>query len=201
MIKAVLFDYGGVICYGGRPSMLYGRLAANLNIQMDEAAKVMDPAFNLYKRGQILEVEFWHLIENDYGDLIPDGQKDIWMHADELAPLPEIISFRDSLETKGIRTGVLSNVEPHTVPIIKALGGYNGYNNTTLSCQEGYAKPDKEIYEIALAKFAGILPEEILFIDDQQKFLEPAIELGMRTLLAIESTQIINDAQKIITEL
>jgi HAD superfamily hydrolase (TIGR01509 family) len=43
-------------------------------------------------------------------------------------------------------------------------------------------KPDLEIYELA-QKLAGVLPDEILFVDNQPKNLTPATTLGWQTFL------------------
>ena len=43
-------------------------------------------------------------------------------------------------------------------------------------------KPEPRIYEIA-AERLGLKPEECVFVDDRPGNLEPAAELGMRTVL------------------
>ncbi len=50
-----------------------------------------------------------------------------------------------------------------------------------LSHELGFIKPEKKIYEIALEK-TNSNPEECLFIDDQERVLIPAREMGMKTI-------------------
>ena len=50
-----------------------------------------------------------------------------------------------------------------------------------ISGDVGYRKPSREIYEIALQK-AGVKPENCIFIDDRDKNLLPAMELGMNVI-------------------
>ena len=65
------------------------------------------------------------------------------------------------------------------------------------SCKVGYGKPDQEIYDIALQKM-HTTAKESLFIDDKQTFLDPAVKMGFRTILARNSEQIINDVQAML---
>lgn len=51
-----------------------------------------------------------------------------------------------------------------------------------LSFQMGYAKPDKKIFDMIIE--AGVKPEETLFLDDGQKNIDVAQELGFQVYLA-----------------
>jgi FMN phosphatase YigB (HAD superfamily) len=44
----------------------------------------------------------------------------------------------------------------------------------------------------------NVKPEEILFIDNKKHWLEPAEKLGMKTIHATSSDQIIKDVKEII---
>ena len=52
----------------------------------------------------------------------------------------------------------------------------------------------QEMYDIALQKI-HTTAQESLFIDDKQTFLDPAVRIFFRTILARNSEQIINDVQ------
>lgn len=56
MIKAFLFDYGGVITDGGRTG-LSDKVANQLNISKDTACKLFSPVWDLFIRGKITEDE------------------------------------------------------------------------------------------------------------------------------------------------
>mgnify|MGYP002726044459 CR=1 FL=1 len=45
----------------------------------------------------------------------------------------------------------------------------------------GYRKPSKDIYKIALGK-SNVTPEDCMFIDDRDKNLIPAQNLGMKVI-------------------
>lgn len=60
-------------------------------------------------------------------------------------------------------------------PVIAALHG------CVLSYEIGHRKPKPKIYQAALER-AGVRPEQALYVDDDQKFVEAAELLGMRAV-------------------
>lgn len=198
MIKAVLFDYGGVIAEGGKPGMLSNNLAVRLEVPNERAVTLLEYGFDKIKRGLIDEDEFWRILEKAHGTPIPDSKRDIWMKWEDIIPIDEVMNLRKSLQSRGIATGILSNVEPVVAKTLHDHGAYADFEPLVLSCEVGYAKPDREIYELAISKLGELKPSEILFIDDQEKMLAPARELGMQVLLAQATDQLIADVEALI---
>lgn len=56
----------------------------------------------------------------------------------------------------------------------------------------GFGKPDKRIYEILLER-AGVKAQDCLFIDNKEPLLVPARELGFKTILFIDKSQLARD--------
>jgi putative hydrolase of the HAD superfamily len=198
MIKAVLFDYGGVISAGGRGVEITERIAANLDISQERAFELLDIGWTLYASGAISEEEFWKQLETAFGKPIPVEKRDIWNSWDVMQPLAVMLDFVRELKRQNLQVGLLSNVIPYTMQQIREHGVYDEFDFAILSAEVGYGKPDKEIYELALQKLPGIQPEEVIFIDDQARFLEPAQALGMSTVLAVSSEQIVKDVTDMI---
>jgi len=198
MIKAVLFDYGGVIGHGGRLGMLSNNLAVNLEVPDKHAQRLLDYGFGKIQRGLVDEAEFWRILEKAYGVEVPADKRDIWVKWEDVVPIPEVIAFRDRLKEQGIITGVLSNTEAVVVDMLRRNGAYDGFDQLILSCEVGYAKPDPEIYTFSLERLGVSKAEEVLFIDDQEKLLAPATEMGMKAVLANNPQQFIADASKLI---
>jgi hypothetical protein len=71
MIKAVLFDYGGVISAGGRGVEITERIAANLDISQERAFELLDIGWTLYASGASSEEEFWKQLETAFGKPSP----------------------------------------------------------------------------------------------------------------------------------
>jgi putative hydrolase of the HAD superfamily len=198
MIKAFLFDNGGVMTSGGAGNVLAQRLASNLGINEAEAWNLLKPVFEDYIKVKITEAELWRTIEKSYGKPIPADKRDIWNKWDSMRTQPEMVELVKSLKKSSYKVGMLSNVIPNTEKEIRKNGGYDPFEFLVLSCEVGYAKPEKEIYDIAMKHLKGVKPEEVVFLDDQPFFLEPAKAMGMKTILVKSSHQAIREVNELI---
>jgi HAD superfamily hydrolase (TIGR01509 family) len=66
------------------------------------------------------------------------------------------------------------------------------FDATVFSCEEGTAKPERRIYEIALERLE-VKPLETVFIDDRADFIEGAQKVGMHTI-RFENPQQVKEA-------
>src|SRR5260370_33597744 len=62
------------------------------------------------------------------------------------------------------------------------------------SHEVGIAKPDRRIYELTCARL-GVQPAEMIFLDDHERPIAAACELGIHAILFRETTQAITDIQ------
>jgi epoxide hydrolase-like predicted phosphatase len=198
MIKAFLFDNGGVMTSGGAGNVLAERLATKLDISENQAWAMLKPVFVEFMKAKITESQLWENIENQYGKPITADKRDIWNKWDSMRVQPEMIGLVNDLKRSGYKVGMLSNVIPNTEKEIRKNGGYDPFDFLVLSCEVGWAKPDIEIYNIAMECLKGIQPEEVVFLDDQEVCLEPARVMGMHTILVISSEQAIRDVKAFI---
>jgi putative hydrolase of the HAD superfamily len=198
MIRAILFDYGGVVSRGGVADDAPNRLARSLQIGFDEAREMLRTGWADFLRGRIDEPEFWQVMESIHGQPITKAQRDIWIGWEEFRPDPLMLELIRQLKQDGYRVGMVSNVLPLSAKLILEHGGYELYDFCILSCEVGLAKPEPAIFELALSKLPGIEPQEVIYIDDQERHLKPAAELGIRTVLAVEPKQIIRDIKKLL---
>lgn len=203
MIKAVLFDYGGVIVSAGRRGFNKVRMAELLERGQDELSELFSPGGPYWRlnRGLIAHQDFWGSVELRVGvALAPDRRAELWERSDIMEPQPEVMELADDLRVRGIITGILSNVVTPVAEFLHAGDRYRGFDPVILSCEVGYAKPDPEIYRAALAAL-GLPGEQVLFIDDQPENLEAARAFGMRTILAETGEQIARDARGLLASL
>lgn len=191
MIKAFLFDYGGVMTNGGRGDELSARLAKVIHTTTDQASEILWSACDKYIRGTISEAELWQSIESESGVAIAPENRNIWNSQKIMQPLPQMIKLIGQLKLDGYVVGLLSNVIPNTKQLIQNNHGYDEFDFLVLSCEVGYAKPDPEIYALAMKRLHGLRPDEVVFLDDQERCLVPARELGMRTILVENPAQAI----------
>lgn len=198
MIKAIVFDYGGVITSGGGGNELAERFAAYLHVPLEQAKELVYKPWPRFVMGKINEEEYWQEIEGVYGKPIPVEHRMIWNIWEHMAPRPEMMTFIHDLKAQGYTVGLLSNVIPVTEKIIREQKGYELFNPCILSCKIGFAKPDIEIYKELMRKLPGVKSEEVIFVDDQQHCLDPAIKLSMATVLATSTEQIIKDTRALL---
>ena len=198
MIKAFLFDNGGVMTSGGAGNELAERLATNLGINDVEAWTLLKPVFVEYIKAKITEPELWRIVEKHYGGPISVDKRDIWNKWDSMRVQPAMVELVNNLKKSGYKVGMLSNVIPNTEKEVRKNGGYDPFEFLVLSCEVGYAKPEIEIYDIAMKHLEGIKPEEVVFLDDQEVCLEPAKAMGMKTILVKSSNQAIHEVKELI---
>jgi len=193
MIKGVLFDYGGVVADGGRGVEIAKRLCRELNLDLEQVDSVGYPLLRQMTKGKLDTAGFWEELSKRVGRQFTEAERHIWDDWWGVDVYPDMLSVLNELRGHGYQIGLLSNVIPPTLENIKAGGGYSHFDFTVLSCEVGFAKPEPEMYQLALDKFDGLRPSEIVFIDDQEKCLPPAEALGFETILATSTEQIVTE--------
>lgn len=93
----------------------------------------------------------------------------------------QFISVASELKNK-YKIGILSNDLSEWFSYLRNLYKIDELLDiAVISGDVGYRKPDLKIYEIFLEK-TGARPEECIFIDDREKNLKPAMDLGMKVI-------------------
>ena len=194
MIKAVIFDWGGVVApnpHGGWLNLL----ADMLTVTIDEILPHWHAAgYEDFSKGIIDETTFWAQFEQSLGKPLPNEKERIWIEGTALQPWPQVLSLINNLQEKGSINAVLSNVVRPVSMMLQQAGLYDQFDCVVLSDQVGLVKPDTAIYQLTLDKL-GLKAEECLYIDDLAKNLIPAANLGMVTILASD------DLDKTVTDI
>ncbi len=198
MIKAVLFDYGGVLSEGGRRGSAKQAIADHFGLNPEDLA--IDEVMVKYGRGFISTEEFFKEINrahksknqiNEESFLETEIQKAIEEKSEQ------VYDFAQNLRGQGIKTGIVSNVQKIVADKLRQLGNYKDFAPVVLSYEIKTAKPDLDFYEFTI-KSTNMKSEEIIFVDDKEECLAPARKLGMKTVLAVSPQQIVQDIKKII---
>ena len=79
---------------------------------------------------------------------------------------------------------MLTNIYPGVYPKAVETGNIPDlpYAFVLQSCDTGFVKPEKQIYELA-QEMSGQKPSDILLIDDNSTFIAPAQEMGWKTYI------------------
>lgn len=194
MIKVVLFDFGGVLTESGKSGFIAESLAEVYGVPVDQLDIRRD--HYLLRRGRGDESALFDRLNKQFGKQVT---KQMYLNKAHgtLRASRKVYDLAQRLRDHGVRTGILSNIFAMDAEVLRAEGQYDGFDPVILSCDEGYAKPDLELYDITIKKL-GVKPEEILFVDDQQKCIGPALKMGLVAVTALNPDQIVQDVTKIV---
>jgi epoxide hydrolase-like predicted phosphatase len=193
MIKAVLFDYGGVLSPGGRTSVSQEVLGKLLDVPT-EKIQIGDLDAQL-GRGEINREQFFDLVGRQYQGKAAEA--DYVALADIFQRNETVYQLAILLRQNQIKTGIVANVATINAQLLREHGFYNGFDPVVLSCESGVRKPDQSIYKLAL-NLIGEIAAHVVYIDDQPANIIPAKELGMRAILANSPGQVIADITKLV---
>lgn len=178
-IKAVVFDFGGVVGVVDDAELIEF-LKESFPISDAEATQLLR-AWALHLKEEHAEMQFWqssavslnvHLAAN----WLSQFQN---VQACALQAIPETINAIFKLKRKGYQVALLSNVTKQHAAIIRNLGYYTLFQPALLSCEIGVRKPNPRAFKILLEQLC-LPPEEILFIDDKNANVQAAKKLGIQ---------------------
>jgi len=188
MIKAIIFDWGGVLIKS--PSKgIREYCAKQLGTNPEKFWDVVRLNIKAFQTG-LSEKEFWKKV---CGELkIQEPKKPLWKIAIESAyeENEEIIDLIKRLKPL-YKIGMLTNTEKPSVSIFEGKN-YPFFDDIVFSCRVGITKPDDMIYLLA-AKRLGCEPDEIIFIDDRQENVDGATNIGMQGILFIDTEKLMED--------
>ena len=84
----------------------------------------------------------------------------------------------------GIALGVLSDAWPSLHNKYVTLGIRHYFKSFTVSAEVGYCKPNEMIYRKAVDEI-GIVPNDLLFVDDDLDNVKASIRLGMNEVVML----------------
>lgn len=196
--KTIFFDWGGVIANDPGDDFLRDllrKVGAN-NAQIEEFFHDYMPQF---MRGEITEDQYWYILRSKYNLNIKDSISEEFKQWKGLVANQDILKLVSDAKAKGIQTAILSNAIEPTYNALQQAGYYDLFDELIVSCKVGFAKPQKEIYALAL-KQLDTTAKESVFIDDKQRNLDPAKEMGFKVILAENPHQIIKDLGTVLAE-
>lgn len=183
MIKAVLFDFGGVIYQ--HPKAIIAEVLAKIYHQpLEVAAETYNKYKNDYFVGKLATNKLIQSLNHDFkSNRSLDEVKKLWIkYYGELAQAnQEVIDLIRTVK-KHCKVYLFSNTTEMSDLHNNKTGIYDYFDGLFLSYQLGLKKPDIEFYKKIVSELK-LRPEEILFIDDDPENIASAKELGIKTIL------------------
>jgi len=178
-IKAVIFDWGGVLMRTFDPAARRG-LERRFNLEPGTAYELVfkSPRWDDAQHGRIDSQAFWADLGERLGldaEEIEAFRSGFWA-GDRLDP--EMLDAMRHFRQAGYRTALLSNASAGLPDYLVELGIDDAFDVIVVSGVEGVAKPDPRIYLSVLERL-GVEPQEAVFVDDMQVNVEAARNLGL----------------------
>lgn len=184
MIQSIIFDLGGVYFTDGA-RIAIGKISHKFNLRPELVENALE--FNtelgmLYRKGEITAEEFWDIAKKLLGiDADNNYLNRIWMNS--YKPILGTIGIIKQLKKKGIKLFFLSdNVEERTEYLQAKYNFLENFIDGIFSYETHKMKSDgTDIFKLAIDK-TGDKPEDIIFIDDKEEFVETAKKVGMKAI-------------------
>lgn len=190
MIKAIIFD-----CFGVLLGNAYKIHLAEVERTDPERAAEIRAINHASDMGILTRGESSKLISELFGMEV----EDFLAEQDQLeVPNQDLLDFIATLKPD-YKIGMLSNINTRDrLGIRFAPGQLDAHFDTIVaSGDEGFVKPQSEIYEIAAIRL-GVQPTECVFIDDIAEFCDGARAVGMQAIQFISTSQAIADIKAVI---
>jgi putative hydrolase of the HAD superfamily len=190
MIKAVLWDFGGVILSSPFEAFRHYETSRGLPPDFIRSVNTAEPHANAWarlERSEITAEEFDAEFARESGALGHEvrGADLLELLAGDVRA--EMVAALDRVRTAGLATACLTNniaggdvrVVGDVRPDVAAVMAR--FDVVLESSKLGVRKPEPAFYALACEQL-GVAPEECVFLDDLGVNLKPAREMGMATI-------------------
>jgi len=178
-IKAVIFDYGNVLCH------------EHLDSDLQEMAKCIGVDWQTFKEaywhyrldydaGRSFDSHYYQMVAEMCAASITAEQIKQCIDFDNAGwsrPNQPMVDWAHRLRAHGTKIAILSNMPQDFRDFFSTCTWLPEFHHSTFSCELKAVKPAHDIYHHAIEGL-GVAPESVLFIDDRLPNIEAAKELG-----------------------
>ncbi|MFA6301409.1 MAG: HAD family phosphatase [Candidatus Paceibacterota bacterium] len=180
MIKAVIFDLNGIFIQSPK---LSDRFEKDFKIPVSEfLSRLSDILSKVRQPGAGPAFLFWRPVLEKWGVSLSEQEFwDYWFKTEISSE--KMINFAKSLREKGVKVFILSNNFKERSEYYEHYPWiHEVVDKVYFSWQTGFRKPDKRAWELVLSE-NNLKPEDCIYFDDQQKNLDSAEGLGIKSFL------------------
>ena len=205
VIKAVFFDMYNTLA-GFEPSRfeVQSRVCAEFGIELTEEGVVKGyAAADAYMTEQnilnplrlrdpedrdLFFAEYERLVISGSGvDVTPEQALPIWLKVNatphKFAPFDDVVPVLQELRRRGLRVGMISNIDEDGAELARGLGLADHLDLTVTSREVGAEKPDPAVFRAALDKAAATAEEAMQVGDQVSSDIEGALAVGISAVL------------------
>jgi putative hydrolase of the HAD superfamily len=181
-ISAICFDLGKVLLDFDW-QIMFRRVAKKSSLRPEQLPTAMsaDPDIIAYETGAMTTPKFFAALKKrlQYRGTAKELRT---CFAEIFTPLPEHIALAAMLAPHYPLALISNTSEAHISYAESAFSFFSLFSARIYSYQVKAMKPQPEIYRAALKALGGIDPQEALFIDDIEKNILGAVQLGWQTI-------------------
>lgn len=179
MIKALIFDYNGVLTNHGDFESFLAEKAKNTSRDAREIQQIVRQYWDLAKVGAIDSELIWVHVAGYFHCEAQELRRE-WLSWFKLRQ--DLLLLITKLKNK-YKTALLTNITRDWFEQVRKEQNLEAYFEVIVSSYEAKAaKPDPEIFEYTLQKL-GLKADECIFIDDQEKNTSAAFKIGFKVIL------------------
>ncbi len=200
LVRAVIFDFGGVIAeegfvnglkvigrrYGKDPDIVL-KLGSSLSYETG------------FVNGKATEREFWDAFRRHTGISAPDEElREIVLSRFVLRP--RVLELAHSLKEAGLTTAILSDQTNWLEEINGRTPFFHPFDRVFNSYRMGISKRDTAIFNIVLQEL-GLKAPQAIFIDDRNENVERAASVGLKAVLYRDEESLIDELLRFLPQL
>lgn len=196
MIKAIIFDWGGVLIKDPTEEIA-AYCAKKLGVNKNKLIRLHKEFQPDFERGALTEKELWKKTCKRL-DVAEPKNPHLWTDAFRCyySENKKVIALARSLKDREYKLGFLSNIElPGKKILDEHKRSYDFFDAFVLSFEEKTIKPEKRIYKIMLDRLR-VKPDEALFIDNNKDNVNGARKAGIKSILFRNYSQLKRDIIK-----
>jgi len=196
-IRAVLFDFGGVLAEEGFRDGL-ADLACQQGLDQQAVHRAAYDA--IYESGYIIgqgtAEDFWHILQGKTG-MAGDLNSLFLAIAARFALRPRMFTMVRALRCQGYITAILSDQTDWLDRLDAELHFSQDFDRLYNSYHLGKGKRDASVFA-DVVRDLGLAPEHAVFVDDDPGNVERAQSQGIKALLFINEDQCLNDLEALL---
>jgi epoxide hydrolase-like predicted phosphatase len=192
MIKAIIFDWGGVLIDNPTDNLMK-YCAESLEVDVKRFKNAFSKYESVFQKGKISENKLWDKICSEL-NLKKPSSKSLWKNAVKniFKDKKQIYNLILLLKKRGYLIGFLSNTEMPAREYFLENGYEKYFDATIFSCIEKTVKPEEKIYNLTLKRL-NVKANESVFIDDKLDYIDGAKKVGMNGIVFKTPKQLIKE--------